>query len=76
MFERIKEILKQYTEVDESVITKDANLQNDLVLNSLDLTNIIVEFEDEFGISIADDEVGNFITVRDIETYIKNKMVN
>ena len=73
MFETIKDILKQYTEADESAITEEANLQNDLALNSLDLMNIIVEFEEQFGIQIADEDVGNLVTVKDIEKYLNEK---
>jgi len=73
MFEKVKEILKQYTEVDESIITQEANLQNDLKLNSFDLMNIIVEFEDHFGIQIPNEDVGNLITVQDVQNYLKTK---
>ena len=57
------------------MITEDANLQNDLGLNSLDLMNIIVEFEDQFGIQISDEDVGNLVTVMDIEEYLDRKGV-
>ena len=46
MLEAIKEILIQYTEVEKSLITEDSNLQNDLELNSFDVMNIVVDFED------------------------------
>ena len=73
MFERIKEILLQYTEEDESMITRDANLQNDLGLNSFDLMSIVIEFEDQFGIEISDEDIPDLMTVQDIEDYL-NKL--
>ena len=57
MLEAIKEILIQYTEVEKSLITEDSNLQNDLELNSFDVMNIVVDFEDTFDIEIPDEDV-------------------
>lgn len=74
MFERIKSILMNYTEVDESVIAPEANLQEDLDLNSLDVMNIVMEFEDTFGIEIADSDVSKMLTVRDVEEYLVKKI--
>lgn len=70
MLEKIKEILKQYTEVDEELITEDAELQADLDLNSLDVMNIVVEFEDAFDIEIPDEDVSRFLVVKDIIDYL------
>lgn len=70
MLEKIKEILKQYTEVDEELITEDAELQADLDLNSLDVMNIVVEFEDVFDIEIPDEDVSRFLVVKDIIDYL------
>ncbi|MBQ6361855.1 MAG: acyl carrier protein [Lachnospiraceae bacterium] len=70
MIEKVREILKQYTEVDKDCITEEANLQNDLGLNSLDVINIIVDFEDAYNISIPDEEVRNMLTVKDIMNYL------
>ena len=68
MLEAIKEILIQYTEVEKSRITEDSNLQNDLDLNSFDVMNIVVEFEDTFDVS-------GLVTVKDIEEYLAEKGV-
>ena len=71
MLERIREILKKYAEVSADLIVPDATLQGDLALNSLDVVNIVMDFEDEFGIEIEDDAVGGFITVADIVKYME-----
>ncbi|MEE1050719.1 MAG: acyl carrier protein [Lachnospiraceae bacterium] len=75
MLEAIKEILIQYTEVEKSLITEDSNLQNDLELNSFDVMNIVVDFEDTFDIEIPDEDVSGLVTVKDIEEYLAEKGV-
>ena len=75
MLEAIKEILIQYTEVEKSLITEASNLQNDLELNSFDVMNIVVDFEDTFDIEIPDEDVSGLVTVKDIEEYLAEKGV-
>lgn len=70
MMEAVKRILEQYTEVNGNEITENSNLQKDLGLNSFDLMNIVVEFEDTFDIEIAEEDIGEFITVKDILNYL------
>lgn len=73
MMEKVKEILKNYTEVSEENITAEATLQGDLELNSLDVMNIVIEFEDAFGIEIADSDVVDFVTVGDVVDFLQKK---
>ena len=75
MLETIRKILAQYTEVEEDLIREDSNLQSDLDLNSFDVMNIVVEFEDTFTIEIPDEDVSRLLTVKDIEEYLKAKGV-
>lgn len=71
MLEKVKEILKDYTETPPSEITPTSNLVKDLDLNSLDVVNIIVAFEDEFEIEIPDREIRHLTTVGDIIKYLE-----
>lgn len=71
MLEKVKEILKDYTETPPSEITLTSNLAKDLDLNSLDVVNIVVAFEDEFEIEIPDREIKNLTTVGDIIKYLE-----
>lgn len=71
MLEKIKLILEGYTEADPNNIIEETNLQADLDLNSLDVMNIVVEFEDTFGIEIPDEDVRKLVTVRDIMDYLR-----
>ena len=56
---------------DESKITLDAKLKEDLELDSLDSVELIMSAEEEFGIEIPDEDVMNFKTVNDIVNYIE-----
>lgn len=71
VFDQIKEILKDTMDIDESKITLDAKLKEDLELDSLDSVELIMSAEEEFGIEIPDEDVMNFKTVNDIVNYIE-----
>ena len=65
------ETLKDTMDIDESKITLDAKLKEDLELDSLDSVELIMSAEEEFGIEIPDEDVMNFKTVNDIVNYIE-----
>lgn len=71
VLDQIKEILKDTMDIDESKITLDAKLKEDLELDSLDSVELIMSAEEEFGIEISDEDVMNFKTVNDIVNYIE-----
>lgn len=71
LLDQIKEILKDTMDIDESKITLDAKLKEDLELDSLDSVELIMSAEEEFGIEIPDEDVMNFKTVNDIVNYIE-----
>ena len=71
VLDQIKEILKDTMDIDESKITLDAKLKEDLELDSLDSVELIMSAEEEFGIEIPDEDVMNFKTVIDIVNYIE-----
>ena len=71
VLDQIKEILKDTMDIDESKITLDAKLKEDLELDSLDSVELIMSAEEEFGIEIPDGDVMNFKTVNDIVNYIE-----
>ena len=66
MIEKVKEILSDYTEASVDEIKPEMDLVKDLDLNSLDVVNLIVTFEDEFGIEISDRAIKDLKTVEDI----------
>lgn len=71
VLDQIKKILKDTMDIDESKITLDAKLKEDLELDSLDSVELIMSAEEEFGIEIPDEDVMNFKTVNDIVNYIE-----
>ena len=71
MLERVKKILLDYTEVPASEITLKTDLVKDLDLNSLDVVNIVVAFEDEFEIEIPDRVISTLTKVEDIVKYLE-----
>ena len=71
VLDQIKEILKDTMDIDESKITLDAKLKEDLELDSLDSVELIMSAEEEFGIENPDEDVMNFKTVNDIVNYIE-----
>ena len=55
VFERVKEVLIDRLGVEESEITEEASFEEDLDADSLDLVELIMELEDQFGIKISDE---------------------
>ena len=58
--------------VDESEVKPEASFTNDLGADSLDTVELIMEFEQEFGVSIPDDQAEKIATVGDAISYIEN----
>jgi acyl carrier protein len=71
MLNKVIEILSDFTDIDKSQIRENSELTTDLGLNSLDVVNLVVTFEDEFNIEIPDTKIKNLTTVADIVNYIK-----
>jgi acyl carrier protein len=60
---KVKSIIVDKLGVDENEVTAEANFTNDLGADSLDTVELIMEFEKEFGIAIADDKAESIATV-------------
>jgi len=68
---RVKEIIIEKLRVDESEVTPEASFKNDLGADSLDIVELIMEFEREFYIGIPDDQLGSISTVGEAIQYIE-----
>lgn len=73
-FDRVKGIIVDLLAIDEDRVTKDARFREDLEADSLDLVELIMEFEDEFGGEISDEDAQKITTVGDAVQYINEKM--
>jgi acyl carrier protein len=71
IFERVREIICDQLDVDEDLVTMDSDILEDLEADSLDLVDLSMTLEDEFGIEVPDDQVEDFHTVGDIVRYIE-----
>ena len=69
--ERVKKIIEEQLMVDESEITAEATFIDDLGADSLDVVEMIMELEDEFGIEIPDEDAEKLTTVGKAIEYIK-----
>jgi len=72
VFERIKEALVSQFEIDPEKVTRDTDIMNDLGADSLDLVELIMTLEDEYGISVTDESVYEHKTVGEIADFIES----
>ncbi len=73
IFEKVRSIIVDQLDVDEEKVTMNANIQDDLGADSLDIVDLVMSFEDEFDLEIPDDQVENIKTVGDVVKYIEEK---
>ncbi len=71
-FEKVKETILASLNCAEDKVTIDANLMDDLDMDSLDAADLAMELEDKFEITIEDSDFENLKTVQDIVDYIDN----
>ena len=71
MLETLKSILVEELSVNEADIRPEAELVNDLGINSLELADLVLLCEERFGIEISDDDVREFLTVGDVADYLE-----
>lgn len=74
MFETLKTILVDEMQIDAASITPEAELVNDLGINSLELADLIMLCEEKFRIEINEEDIQSFLTVSDVVSYIENKV--
>ncbi|MBR1738913.1 MAG: acyl carrier protein [Ruminococcus sp.] len=71
IFEKLKDIVAEQLGVEPDEVTAEANIQEDLGADSLDIVDLITTIEDEFDLSIPDEAVEEIKTVGDIVNYIE-----
>ncbi len=72
MLDRLLAVVGEYVPVDRQDVSMETSLRMDLGLNSLDLVNLAVSVENEFGIEISDRKLAMMKTVGDLVRHIEN----
>ena len=71
LFEKMKKLISDRLEIEESKITVDSSFRQDLGADSLDTYELVYAIEEELGITIPDEKANEFNTVRDALEFIK-----
>ncbi len=71
MFETFKALLVEDLRINEADVKPEAQLANDLGINSLELADLILLCEEKFGVTIDDDDLRKFVTVADVVKYLE-----
>lgn len=73
VFEKIQALLADHLNLDEDEIKMESNIIDDLKADSLDIVEMVMELEDEFGVSVPDDKVQTLKTVGDLVQFIESE---
>ena len=71
VFERIREIICDQLDLEEDKVTMDSDIMEVFEADSLDVVDLVMSIEDEFGLEVPDDQIENFRTVGDVVRYIE-----
>ena len=71
-FDKVRDALAKQFEMDPESITLNTNLIDDLGADSLDVVELIMSLEDEFGLNISDEDAAQLYTVGRIVDYLEN----
>lgn len=71
MFEKVRAIIANELNIDESKVTLESSLSEDLGADSLDAVELIMALEDEFGVTVSDDDAQSIRTVGDIVALVE-----
>ena len=72
MYEEVKTILARQLRIAPERVTLDAQIKRDLGADSVDILQLLMRLEDDYGITIPDESLAKFETVNDVVTYLDN----
>ena len=75
MFEKVQTILARQLRIPAERITLDSQIKKDLGADSLDILQLLMRIEDQYGIVIPDQALATFNTVRDVVSYLEQQEV-
>ena len=73
MFEKVQAILAKQLRIDPARITPEAKIKKDLGADSLDILQLLMRLEDDYGIVIPDKALVGFVTVGDVVSYLDSQ---
>ena len=71
VFEKLRAIISEQLEISEELITMESNLMEDFDADSLDLVDLVMSVEDEFGVEVPEEAVESLKTVGDVVNFIE-----
>lgn len=74
MFEKVRDIVAEQLDVEVDEISLETSMMNDLDADSLDAVEIMMALEDEFGITIPDEDAETFKNIGDIIKYLEKEL--
>lgn len=74
ILEKVREIMASQLGIDEDQITEETDIKDDLGADSLDIMELLMSLEEEYGLMIADEDVEGLRTVSDVVSFIENKL--
>ncbi len=75
MLDKIKKVVAEQLNIDESKVTAEASFKDDLGADSLDLFEMVMALEEEFGVEIPTEDLEKIATVNDVAKYLEEKGV-
>ena len=72
VFEKLQEIIAEQLEIEPAEIDYDSNIIDDLGADSLDIVDLVMSVEDEFGIEVPDEALEGITTIEDMVKYIED----
>ena len=76
MLEKMSEMIAEQLNCDAAGITAETSFKDDLGADSLDLVELVMSFENEFGITIPDEDSAQLTTVQSAISYVQSKLAN
>ena len=73
MYDKFVSLLVEELQIDPAEITMEAELSNDLGINSIELADLVMICEEQFDLVIEDEDLHGFITVGDVVNFLENK---
>lgn len=72
MFEKVKDILEKQLKLSAGSVTPESRIKEDLGADSLDVLQLLMAIEDEYGIEVPDEQLATFSTVQDVVNFLES----